>query len=77
MTVTELNPEAGNSTDCEFRNRTAQEWQELADELEKELDIYKPLYLRWAFKSHRAQIVRLAADKNKGRGQLSPKVPYI
>ena len=46
MTVTELNPEAGNSTDCEFRNRTAQEWQELADELEKELDIYKPLYLR-------------------------------
>lgn len=33
--------------DCCYENLTAKEWYDIASDLEWELDIYKPLYLRW------------------------------
>ena len=48
MAEAELYQVEANATDCKYKNKTASEWKALADELENELDIYKPLYLRFA-----------------------------
>jgi hypothetical protein len=35
-----------DESNCTYQNLTAEQWKEIADDIEAELDIYKPLYLR-------------------------------